>query len=340
MKNSNLIELQNKAKELGFHSLGVVNIPIKLRKRYYKEWIERGMHGSMKWMERNNDRRLNPENLIPEAKSIIVCAMNYYQPDVDRGYRIAKYALGKDYHTLIYKKLKKICVYLRDKYKSNQKPYVDTGPILEKPIAEAAGIGWQGKSTIIIEKEYGTWSFLGTIVTTLDLKNNFKTKDYCGSCTRCIDFCPTKAITEPYKLDASKCIAYLTIEHEGPIPVKYREAIADRLFGCDTCLDVCPWNKWAKLTKESHFEINKLPKLSEILNWTKNDFDKFLAGTPLKRLRLDRLKRNALVVIGNTGTKKDLPLLIKISKNEDSTLREHARWSINAIKCRERDSFS
>ena len=199
----------------------------------------------MKWMERNNDRRLHPERLIPEARSILVLAMNYYQPDLDRNYRSARYALGDDYHNLIFKRLKKLCRILREEFGSVQRPYVDTGPILEKPIAAAAGLGWQGKSTILVEPKRGTWSFLANIVTTLELTPDEASKDRCGSCTRCVDICPTQAITAPYQLDAQRCISYLTIEHDGPIPIEFRSAIGDRLYGCDECLDVCPWNRWA-----------------------------------------------------------------------------------------------
>ena len=190
-----LESLKKESEALGFHNFGVTKVPLELRRDYYNQWIKEGKHGTMAWMENNNERRLNPEHLMPEAKSILVFAMNYYQEDPNRNFRIAKYALGKDYHSVIYKRLKKICRFLKENYQSDQKPYVDTGPVLEKPIAEAAGLGWQGKSTILVEKKRGTWSFLGTIVTTLDLPASKEGKDYCGTCTRCIDCCPTKAIT-------------------------------------------------------------------------------------------------------------------------------------------------
>ena len=267
-----LKSLKKESEALGFHNFGVAKVPMELRRDYYNQWIKEGKHGTMAWMENNNERRLNPESLMPEAKSILVFAMNYYQKDPERNFRVAKYALGKDYHSLIYKRLKKICRFLKENYYSDQKPYVDTGPVLEKPIAEAAGLGWQGKSTILVEKKRGTWSFLGSIVTTLDLPASKGGKDYCGNCTRCIDCCPTQAITSPYKLDASKCISYLTIEHKGSIPHEYREAVGDRVFGCDECLDVCPWNKWAKITNETQFAVRSLPDLKTILAWGEEDF--------------------------------------------------------------------
>jgi len=334
-----LESLKKESEALGFHNFGVTNVPLELRRDYYNQWIKEGKHGTMAWMENNNERRLNPEHLMPEAKSILVFAMNYYQEAPNRNFRIAKYALGKDYHSVIYKRLKKICRFLKENYQSDQKPYVDTGPVLEKPIAEAAGLGWQGKSTILVEKKRGTWSFLGTIVTTLDLPASKEGKDYCGNCTRCIDCCPTKAITAPYKLDASKCISYLTIEHKGSIPLEFREAIGDRVFGCDECLDVCPWNKWAKITEESQFEARTLPDLKTILNWDEEDFKSNLVASPIKRVKLNGLKRNVALVIGNIGNRDDLPALEALANCGDDVLQEQAEWSIQAIKSRECSSF-
>jgi epoxyqueuosine reductase len=313
---------------------------MELRRDYYNQWIKEGKHGTMAWMENNNERRLNPESLMPEAKSILVFAMNYYQKDPERNFRVAKYALGKDYHSVIYKRLKKICRFLKENYHSDQKPYVDTGPVLEKPIAEAAGLGWQGKSTILVEKKRGTWSFLGSIVTTLDLPASKGGKDYCGNCTRCIDCCPTQAITSPYKLDASKCISYLTIEHKGSIPHEYREAVGDRVFGCDECLDVCPWNKWAKITNETQFAVRSLPDLKTILAWGEEDFKSNLVASPIKRVKLNGLKRNVALVLGNIGSKDDLPALELLANSNDIVLQEQAEWSIKAIKSRECTSFS
>ena len=335
-----LKSLKKESEALGFHNFGVAKVPMELRRDYYNQWIKEGKHGTMAWMENNNERRLNPESLMPEAKSILVFAMNYYQKDPERNFRVAKYALGKDYHSVIYKRLKKICRFLKENYHSDQKPYVDTGPVLEKPIAEAAGLGWQGKSTILVEKKRGTWSFLGSIVTTLDLPASKGGKDYCGNCTRCIDCCPTQAITSPYKLDASKCISYLTIEHKGSIPHEYREAVGDRVFGCDECLDVCPWNKWAKITNETQFAVRSLPDLKTILAWGEEDFKSNLVASPIKRVKLNGLKRNVALVLGNIGSKDDLPALELLANSNDIVLQEQAEWSIKAIKSRECTSFS
>lgn len=327
------IEAESRA--LGFHAMGVTAVPVELRRDYYQQWIADGKHGSMSWMERNNERRLHPEQLLSEARSIIVLALNYYQPDLKRPYRIAKYALGDDYHNFILRRLKRLCRILREEYGSDQRPYVDTGPLLEKPIAAAAGLGWQGKSTILIEPRKGTWSFLANIVTTLELPADKPVKDRCGTCTRCIDVCPTRAITAPYQLDASKCIAYLTIEHAGSIPVEFRKAIGDRLFGCDECLDVCPWNKWATITQEAKFKPRELPALREMLLWDETTFVETMRGSPMRRLKLQRFQRNICVVLGNVGTIEDLSALENVASAGDPMVAEHALWAIREIKNRE-----
>lgn len=333
-----LDKIRSEAEALGFHSVGVTAVPVDLRRDYYKQWIAQGQHGTMAWMERNNDRRLHPERLIPkrEAKSIIVLALNYYQADPERNYRIAKYALGDDYHNFMLRRIKRLCRILRDEHGGEQRPYVDTGPLLEKPIAEAAGLGWQGKSTILIEPKRGTWSFLANIVTTLELPAGEKSKDRCGSCTRCIDVCPTRAITAPYQLDASKCISYLTIEHDGAIPLAYREAIGDRLYGCDECLDVCPWNKWAVPTEEAKFTPRELPTLREMLAWDEATFTERMQGSPMRRLKLQRFRRNLCVVLGNVGFVADLPALELVASGEDAMVAEHASWAMERIRGRVR----
>ncbi|HBM86362.1 MAG TPA: tRNA epoxyqueuosine(34) reductase QueG [Opitutae bacterium] len=326
--------LKVEAQALGFHSFGVSPVPLELRRDYYKKWIAEGRHGTMSWMERNNDRRMHPDQLLPEARSIIVLALNYYQPDPERPYRIAKYALGDDYHNFMLRRLKRLCRILREEYGGAQRPYVDTGPLLEKPIAAAAGLGWQGKSTILIEPKRGTWSFLANIVTTLDLPADTPTKDRCGSCTRCIDACPTGAIHAPYQMDATKCISYLTIEHDGPIPLEYREAIGDRIYGCDTCLDVCPWNKWATPTVEAKFLPRELPALRELLLWDDLTFRERMIGSPIRRVKLPRFQRNICVVLGNIGTAEDLPALEVVASGADAMVAEHATWAIEKIRAR------
>ncbi len=336
MSHSIKQRLREESKLLGFHSLGVTSVPLELRRQYYLDWIESGKHGTMEWMERNNDRRMSPESIVPQAKSIIVLAFNYYQAEPQRGYRVAKYALGDDYHNFMLRRLKRLCRILREEYGGEQRPYVDTGPLLEKPIAEAAGLGWQGKSTILIEPKRGTWSFLANIITTLDLPADDRVKDRCGSCRRCIDVCPTGAITAPYQLDASKCISYLTIEHDGEIPVEYRKAIGDRLYGCDECLDVCPWNKWATPTVEPKFVPRELPQLVELLTWNEATFTERMQGSPMRRLKLQRFRRNICVVLGNVGNVEDIPALEAVAIGDDHMVAQHALWAIQQIRQREK----
>ncbi len=326
--------MEAEAKALGFHAFGVAAVPLELRRAYYAQWIADGKHGTMSWMERHPDRRMHPEHLLPQARSIIVVALNYYQPDPERRYRIAKYALGDDYHHFILRRLKRLCRILREDYGGHQRPYVDTGPLLEKPIAAAAGLGWQGKSTILVEPRRGTWSFLASIVTNLELPSDQPVKDRCGSCTRCIDVCPTQAITAPYQLDARKCIAYLTIEHDGAIPIDYRTAIGDRLYGCDECLEVCPWNKWATPSLEAKLTPREFPDLRELLHWDEATFRQRMSGSPLRRLKRQRLRRNVCVVLGNIGTPEDLSALQAVAAEDDPILAEHATWAIAAIKQR------
>lgn len=327
-------ELTDLAADLGFAVVGVAPIAPELRTQYYRDWIADGQHGTMHWMARNLDRRLTPGNVLPEARSILVFGLNYYQPDPPRSYRIAKYALGGDYHKLILKRLKTVCRWLQAHCHSAQKPYVDTGPVLEKPIAAAAGLGWQGKSTILLHRRLGTWLFLGVIFTTAAFEPSPAEPDHCGRCARCIDACPTAAITAPYQLDARRCLSYLTIEHDGPFPMAFRRALGDRLFGCDECLDVCPWNRWAQQTRESRLTPRAYPSLATMLHWTEAEFADATQGTPIRRSGLARWQRNLCVVLGNTGTPEDLPALAKFAATAPAWLAEHAQWATAEINRR------
>ncbi len=325
--------LRAEALSLGFDVFGVAPIDADVQADYFKKWIADGMHGEMEWMGKDTERRTEVTRVLPEARSIIVVGLNYYQPQPNPNYQIAKYALGQDYHNIITKKLRKLCTVMRS-LGGAQKPYVDTGPVLEKPLAVAAGLGWQGKSTIVLQPEFGTWLFLGIIITTLELESSSPAINRCGSCTKCITACPTSAIIAPYKLDARKCLAYLTIEHKGPIPVEYRKPLGNRIFGCDDCLDVCPWTKWAKETKENKFKARSQPILKETLSWNEEDFLNQFNGTPVKRLGLLRWWRNALTVMGNTGTPGDLEAIGRLVNHADPMVSEHACWARDQILSR------
>ncbi|HKJ90484.1 MAG TPA: tRNA epoxyqueuosine(34) reductase QueG [Oceanipulchritudo sp.] len=325
--------LLSRAGELGLDPVGIAPVPADLRQAYFETWLAEGRHGDMAWMARDPARRANPREVLPEARSILVFGLNYYQPEPPRRGRIAKYALGKDYHKVIIGRLKKICAWLRDLGAVNR-PYVDTGPLLEKPLAALAGLGWQGKNTMVLNERDGQWLFLGFILTTYPFPPDKPAADRCGSCTRCIDVCPTKAITAPYQLDARKCISYLTIEHKGSIPPEYRRLIGDHLYGCDDCLDVCPWNKWARLTREAAFSPRAYPDLRELLKLDEEAFRELFAGSPIRRLKRPRFLRNVCIVLGNTGTLKDLPALREAAADPDPLIAEHAAWAVGEIRSR------
>ena len=284
-------------------------------------------------MARDPERRANPQQVLPEARCILTFGLNYYQPEPERRGRIAKYALGKDYHKVVLNKLKRICTWLQELGAVNR-PYVDTGPLLEKPIA-AAGLGWQGKNTMVLNEQDGQWLFLGFILTTYPFPPDKPVADRCGTCTRCIDVCPTQAITGPYQLDARKCISYLTIEHKGAIPLPYRELIGDHLYGCDDCLDVCPWNKWAQKTREAAFSPRPYPDLRDMLSMDEDSFARTFAGSPIRRLKRGRWLRNVCIVLGNTGHTADLPSLEEASIDADPLVSEHAQWAISRIRERQ-----
>jgi len=318
--------LRRESEALGFSAFGVAPVAAELRADYFRRWIADGQHGDMAWMARNLDRRTDPTLVLPEARCLIVLGANSWQPQPQRDFRVATYALGGDYHDLLLRKLKRLCATLRE-YGGIQRPYVDTGPVLEKPVAAAAGLGWQGKNTLLIHRRQGTWLLLGVILTTLDLPVDQPEPDRCGSCTRCQDACPTQAFPAPYKLDARRCLAYLTIEHQGPIPLEFREALGDRVFGCDDCLTVCPWNKWAVATREARFAARPIPPLRETLGWNAEDFARTFAGTPIKRLGLERWFRNALTVLGNVGTADDRAAVKSLVGHPDPMVAEHAAWA-------------
>ncbi len=326
-------ELQTLAIEQGFDTVAVAPVENDLRADYFRDWLNAGKHGDMHWLAKNPERRSDPANVLPEAASILVFGMNYYQPEPSRRGRIAKYALGKDYHKVIIRRLKRICQWLQAQGAVNR-PYVDTGPLLERPLAAAGGAGWQGKNTMLLNGEHGQWLFLGFILTSFPFPPDKKQKDRCGSCTRCIDICPTGAITAPYQMDARKCISYLTIENKGPIPLPYRRLVGDHLYGCDDCLDVCPWNRWAKTTRIAAFRDRDYPDLRDLLLLTEQQFNDLFAGSPIRRLKRNRFLRNVSVVLGNIGTEADLPALAIAAQDPDPLIHEHAEWAIEELRCR------
>lgn len=294
----------------------------------------------MAWMERNADRRTDPQLVLPGARSILVLGLNYWQPRAENtspatAGRIARYAWGDDYHDIIEPKLWQLDAFLQQ-HGGKQRQYVDTGPVLERDFAALAGAGWQGKSTMLIHPKLGTWLFLASILTTLELPVNEPMPDHCGKCTRCLDACPTGAITAPHHVDARLCVSYLTIENKGPIPVELRRQIGDRIYGCDDCLDACPWNRFATQSREARFAAREFVGMSlrAFLTLDNDAFRALFRKSPIKRIKRARLLRNVCVALGNTGTAEDLPALTHAAADPDPLIAEHAQWAIAEIQRR------
>ncbi|MBK1882791.1 tRNA epoxyqueuosine(34) reductase QueG [Luteolibacter pohnpeiensis] len=330
------------AAELGFDDCRIAIAKQASHAGLFQDWIAEGKHGEMTWMEKTPERRCDPREVLPGCKSIICLALNYYPgrspfPDgAEGGYRIARYAWNNDYHDLIWKKLKEFDLRLQELGGVNRY-YVDTGPVLERDFASDSGLGWNGKSTVQIHRKLGAWFFLAELLTTLDLKPDEPFGDHCGKCTRCITACPTQAITAPRRVDARRCVSYLTIEHKGPIPEEFREAMGDRIYGCDDCLDACPWNKFAEKSRDLWFHARGevfAKSLRDFLDLDEEGFRALFAKSPIKRIKRPRFLRNVCVALGNTGTSEDLVALERAAADEDPLIAEHAAWAIEKIRKR------
>lgn len=300
------------ARRAGFDAVAVTAPDaIPLAPARLAEFIADGFHGSMDWIAETIARRAEPSTLWPAVRSIVVLAMNYgpdHDPrDVlakrDRG-AISVYAKNRDYHEIMKGRLKQIAGKIVARAGGDVKVFVDTAPVMEKPLAEAAGLGWQGKHTNLVSREHGSWLFLGTIFTTAELEPDKPEIDHCGSCRACLDACPTDAFPAPYRLDARRCISYLTIENKGPIPHEFREKIGNRIYGCDDCLAACPWNKFARAASEAKLAARddlREPPLADLLALDDAGFRAFFSGSPIKRIGRDRFVRNVLIAAGNSG---------------------------------------
>jgi len=330
--------IKSRAAELGLDVCGITSADPARHAAFYQQWTAEGRAGEMRWLEREPERRTDPRKVLPEAKSIIVAGLNYWQAQPKGRGRIARYALGEDYHHVLLEKLEALAAEIAASSREKTKIYVDTGPVLEKPLAERAGLGWQGKSTMLIHTKLGPWLLLGEIITTLELEPDAPQRDHCGSCSRCITACPTGAITGPYQLDARRCIAYLTIELKGSIPEELRPLIGDRVYGCDECLDVCPWNRFAQTTREARFlakeEDDGRDRLHALLEISQAEFKRRFARSPILRVKRRGLLRNVCVVLGNIGTVDDLPALRRAAEHEEPLVREHAAWAVKEIEKR------
>ena len=333
----------DRARALGFDAVRVT--PAALAPKIgagLDAWLGDGRHGDMGWMEREPERRRHPQGLWPEARSVIVLGMNYgpaHDPlailaEPDRA-AISVYAQGKDYHDVVKGRLKELGRWLAAETGAELKVFVDTAPVMEKPLAEAAGLGWQGKHTNLVSREFGSWLFLGEIFTTLHLPPDEPEIDHCGSCTACQDVCPTAAFPAPYRLDARRCISYLTIEHKGPIPTEFRAAMGNRIYGCDDCLAVCPWNKFASRTAELAFapraELTG-PRLADLAMLDDTAFRAMFAGSPIKRIGRERFVRNVLIAIGNCGDPGLADIAERLLEDPAPLVRGMAVWALARLR--------
>jgi epoxyqueuosine reductase len=337
------------ARDAGFDLVGVAPVEDAPELEYFPRWIAAGHASEMKYLEARDEqgrlKRASLAHAAPWARSVVVCAINYntaqpYSTQVDgvgRGW-ISRYAWGeRDYHDSVMPRLRQVEAAVRKASRSDDlitRCYVDTGPIVERVVAKYAGIGWIGKNTCIINQKMGSWMFLGVMLTSLELEPGLPAPDRCGSCTRCIDACPTDALIAPYQLDSNKCIAYLTIEKRGAIPEELRSGMGRHIFGCDICQDVCPWNRKAPATSAAEFQgrpelVN--PALDWLAEISGEKFSRTFRGSPVKRAKRSGLRRNAVIAMGNSGERKFLPLLERLAADEDEVVSESAEWAIKEL---------
>ena len=305
------------------------------------QFIAEGRHGTMAWMAETARRRSDPCALWPETRSVVMLGMNY-GPDEDpldllerrdRG-AISVYARNRDYHDVVKGRLKQVAGRFAARSGADVKVFVDTAPVMEKPLAEKAGLGWQGKHTNLVSRAFGSWLFLGSIFTTATLQADTPEEDHCGTCRSCLDICPTDAFPAPYQLDARRCISYLTIEHKGPIPHEFRAAIGNRIYGCDDCLAVCPWNKFASRAAEARLVARddlSAPRLADLLELDDAAFRALFSGSPVKRIGRDRFIRNCLIAAGNSDDRALVPACVRLVEDDSPLVRGAAVWALSRL---------
>ncbi len=336
-------EVKAQAARIGFAACGIAPADAAPRSaERLRAWLAEGMHGDMIWMESRADQRARPQALWPDVRSVIALGMSYAPgadplalADTPEAGRISVYARGGDYHDVIKRRLKELARWIVARAPSDLKVFVDTAPVMEKPLAEAAGLGWQGKHTNLVSRDHGSWLFLGAIYTTLELAADAPGADRCGSCTACQAACPTDAFPAPYRLDARRCISYLTIEHEGPVPQSLRTAIGNRICGCDDCLAVCPWNKFAESAAANLAFVPRAeltaPMLADLLALDDAGFRELFAGSPIKRIGRDRLIRNCLYAAGNSGEARLIAAVQPHLEDLDPVVRDAAAWAMQRL---------
>ena len=329
--------------ELGFQQIGFSDINLKNAEKKLKKWLDMKFHGEMHYMEKHGLKRSRPDLLLPNTLSVISARMNYLATDNEsakllldhkkKAY-ISRYTLGRDYHKVLRQRLKKLAHKIDIHVKEfGYRVFVDSAPVLEKPLASKAGLGWIGKHTNLINKDNGSWFFLGEIYTNIKLPNSNSSKDHCGTCFKCIDVCPTKAIIAPYILDARRCISYLTIELKGSIPIEYRRLIGNRIFGCDDCQIFCPWNKFASKTEIKDFDTRHALDTLDLIDaflWTEEIWLKKTEGSAIRRIGFEQWIRNVAIAMGNAKTNKKIIEALNSRKNSESELiREHVNWALD-----------
>ena len=339
------IEIKIIAKKLGFNQVGITDTNLHNHEQYLNTWLKKGYQGEMHYMKKHGTKRSHPEELIEGTQTVISLSMDYLHEDYkgeellknkDKAF-ISGYALGRDYHKVMKKKLQKLVDIIKIKIPAQGRVFVDSGPVLEKALAEKSGLGWIGKNTLLLNKKRGSFFFLGEIYTNLNLPlDKVDEKNHCGSCKACIDICPTKAIVGPKKLDARKCISYLTIEYKGSIEEELRPMMGNRIFGCDDCQLVCPWNKFAQFTQEEDFKprhnLNN-SGLSELFKWTEENYLKKTKGSPIRRAGYESWSRNIAVALGNADTSKEVYESLMSRRNDPSAIvREHVKWALDQHK--------
>lgn len=342
MGNSPKESIRAKAREIGFDAVGfAAAATTDARKAALRDYLGEDRHGGMAWMAETEARRADPRVLWPEAKSVVVLGLNY-GPARDPMDLIARperanvsvYARNRDYHDVVKSKLKALARWMAESFDADVKVFVDTAPVMEKPLAQAAGLGWQGKHTNLLSREWGNWLFLGEVFTTLDLPPDDAEAENCGSCRACLDVCPTDAFPAPFELDARRCISYLTIEHKGHIPADLRPGIGNRIYGCDDCLAVCPWNKFARQTAQYAFvprvELTA-PRLADLAGLDDAGFRQVFAGSPIKRIGRDRFVRNVLIAIGNSGLPDLARHAERLLGDTSPLVRAMAVWALGRL---------
>ena len=334
--------IKAEAARLGFDVCGLTSVETPWpASDHLAEFVANGRHGDMDWIARTLERRVHPKAMWPQARSAIVLGVNY-GPDADPlkalehpdRAAISVYAQGDDYHDLIKKRLKALARWLVAETPCEVKVFVDTAPLLEKPLAQSAGLGWQGKHTNLVSRDFGSWLFLGSVLTDLQLAPDPAETDHCGACHACLDICPTNAFPAPYQLDARRCISYLTIEHAGPIPEEFRPALGNRIYGCDDCLAVCPWNKFASTARESALharDVLRGPTLADLARLDDADFRTLFAKSPVKRIGRDRFVRNVLYAIGNSGEAGLAEVARSLLGDPSDVVRDAAGWAVAAL---------